>query len=63
MKNKILIIAFIGLIISGCGKIGPLALSEDTLDKGVISYPCDETSMEDFEAEKLRQQSVIIQTD
>ena len=35
----------------------------DKLDKSVISYPCDEACMERFEAEKERQQSVIIQTE
>ena len=61
MKN-ILIIIFI-LILSGCGKVGPLSLPEDQIDKSVISYPCDEACMERFEAEKDRQQSVIIQTE
>ena len=46
-----------------CGKVGPLSLPEDKLDKSVISYPCDEACMERFEAEKERQQSVIIQTE
>ena len=26
----------------GCGKVGPLNLPEDKLDKSVITYPCDE---------------------
>ena len=50
------------LTLSGCGKIGPLTLPEDKLDKSVIAYPCDETCMDKFEAEKIRQQSVIINT-
>ena len=45
-----------------CGKVGPLAFPEDKLDKSVITYPCDEACLEKFEAEKLRQQSVILQT-
>lgn len=48
-------------VLNGCGKIGPLALPEDKLDKSVITYPCDEICMEKFEEEKLRQQLVIIQ--
>ena len=47
----------------GCGKIGPLSLPEDKLDKSVISYPCDEECQERFEEEKKRQQSVILETD
>ena len=49
-------------ILVGCGKIGPLALPEGQLNKSVISYPCEEECMKDLEAEKIRQQSVIIQT-
>ena len=47
----------------GCGKVGPLSLPEDKLDRSVISYPCDEECQKKFEEEKKRQQSVIIQTD
>ena len=47
----------------GCGKVGPLSLPEDKLDKSVITYPCDEACMERFEEEKKRQQSVVIQAD
>jgi len=59
------IIALIALVIftTACGKIGPLNLPKDKLDKSVITYPCDEACIEKFEAEKQRQQSVIIQTD
>ena len=63
MKIKIITILILLLSINGCGKIGPLALPEDKLDKSVITYPCDEACMELFEAEKKRQQSVILQTD
>ena len=49
--------------IYGCGKEGPLNLPKDKLDKSVISYPCDEECQKNFEEEKKRQQSVIIQTD
>ena len=62
MKN-FLYILFISCFLFSCGKVGPLSLPEDKLDKSVISYPCDEDSMERFEAEKERQQSVIIQTE
>jgi predicted small lipoprotein YifL len=63
MTIKTLTIILLLFISYGCGKIGPLALSEDTLDKSIISYPCDVTCMENFEAEKKRQQSVVLQTD
>ena len=46
-----------------CGKVGPLSLPEDKLDKSLISYPCDEECKEKLEEEKKRQQSVILQTD
>tara|TARA_B100001175_G_C19329548_1_gene551813 strand:+ start:555 stop:743 length:189 start_codon:yes stop_codon:yes gene_type:complete len=62
MKNYILII-LVSIYLISCGKVGPLSLPEDKLDKSVISYPCDEECMERFEAEKERQQSVIIQTE
>ena len=51
------------LILVSCGKVGPLSLPEDQVDKSIITYPCDEICMEKFEAEKQRQQSVILQTD
>ena len=60
MKSKIIIIVLF-FSLSGCGKVGPLALPEDKLDKSIITYPCDEICMEKFEKEKLRQQSVTIQ--
>ena len=62
MIIKIFTILFL-LILAGCGKVGPLALQEDKLDKSVISYPCDEACMERLETEKEKQQSVIIQTE
>jgi len=46
-----------------CGKIGPLSLPEDKLNKSVITYPCDEECQKRFEEEKKRQKSVIIETD
>ena len=51
------------LFLFSCGKVGPLSLPEDKVDKSVITYPCDEVCMEKFEAEKQRQKSVIIQTE
>ena len=39
--SKIIIILFF-LFFIGCGKVGPLNLPEDKLDKSVITYPCDE---------------------
>jgi hypothetical protein len=62
MKNYLFIL-LISFFLFSCGKVGPLSLSEDKLDKSVISYPCDETCIERFEAEKKRQQLVIIQTE
>lgn len=50
-------------VISNCGKVGPLTLPEDKLDKSIITYPCDKECKAKFEAEKNRQQSVILQTD
>ena len=62
MKNYILSFILFFLLVS-CGKVGPLSLPESEVDKSVITYPCDEACMERFEAEKERQQSVIIQTE
>jgi len=62
MKN-IIFISVVMLLLASCGKVGPLSLPEDKLNKSVITYPCDEACMEKFEEEKKRQQSVIIQTD
>ena len=61
MKIKLLINLILLFILIGCGKIGPLDFPKDKLNKGVISYPCDEVCMKKFEDEKLRQQSVILQ--
>ncbi len=49
--------------IFNCGKVGPLALPEDKINKTVITFPCDEKCKEKFEQEKQRQQSVILQSD
>ena len=62
MKNYLYIL-LIAFFLFGCGKVGPLSLPEDKLDKSVITYPCDESCMERFEAEKKRQESVTIQTE
>ena len=62
MKN-IVFLSVIMLLLTSCGKVGPLSLPEDKIDKSVITYPCDETCMKRFEKEKQRQQSVIIQAD
>ena len=60
--KKILLIVFI-FYLNGCGKVGPLSLPEDQVDKSVISYPCDEACLEKLEEEKKRQQSVVIETE
>jgi len=62
MKN-IVFLSFMILFLAGCGKVGPLSLAEDKLDKSVITYPCDEDCMKRFEEEKKRQQSIVIQAD
>ena len=56
-------IIFMTFLLSGCGKVGPLALPEDKVDKTVISFPCDKECEKIFEEEKKRQQSVILNTE
>jgi len=63
MAHRIIALIALAIFTTACGKIGPLNLPKDKLDKSVITYPCDEACIEKFEAEKQRQQSVIIQTD
>ena len=64
MKLIKIIIAFsVCGMISNCGKVGPLTLPEEKLDKSIITYPCDETCKKKFDEEKQRQQSVILQVD
>ena len=63
MVHRILILIILAIVLTSCGKVGPLSLPKDKLDKSVITYPCDEACMEKFEAEKQRQQSVTLQTD
>tara|TARA_Y100001936_G_C15756752_1_gene499054 strand:+ start:65 stop:250 length:186 start_codon:yes stop_codon:yes gene_type:complete len=60
--NKILVLLIL-IFLSGCGKVGPLSLPEDQVDKSVITYPCDEACLEKFEEEKKRQQSVVLETE
>ena len=60
--KRILLIVFI-FSLYGCGKVGPLSLPEDQVDKSVISYPCDDACIEKLEEEKKRQQSVVIETE
>ena len=62
MIKKIIIYLVLCLLIVGCGKVGPLALPKNKVDKSIIVYPCDKSCMKKFEDEKLRQQSVIIQS-
>ena len=63
MISRLLIMMLVVTLIWGCGKVGPLSLPEDKLDRSIITYPCDEECQKKFEEEKKRQQSVIIQTD
>ena len=60
--NKVFIFLF-SICLVGCGKVGPLSLPEDQLDKSVITYPCDEACLEKLEEEKKRQQSVVLETE
>ena len=62
MMIKVFLFVFL-LFLVGCGKVGPLSLPEDQVDKSVISYPCDEACLEKLEEEKKRQQSVVIETE
>ena len=61
MKQIFLMITILSLC--GCGKVGPLSLPENQVDKSVITYPCDERCLEKLEEEKKRQQSVVIETE
>jgi len=63
MISRLLIMALFITLLWGCGKIGPLSLPEDKLDRSIITYPCDKGCQKKFEEEKKRQKSVIIQTD
>ena len=63
MTRLIVLIIFLSPLLYSCGKVGPLSLPEDKLNKSVITYPCDEDCIERFEDEKKRQQSVTLQTD
>tara|TARA_B100001123_G_C15010619_1_gene907396 strand:- start:555 stop:749 length:195 start_codon:yes stop_codon:yes gene_type:complete len=60
---RILLSIIVISITYGCGKVGPLTLPENKLDKSIITYPCDEECQKKFEEEKNRQQSVILQTE
>ena len=60
---NIIILIFFTIIINSCGKVGPLNLPKDKIDRSIITYPCDKACEEKFEAEKKRQQSVILQTE
>ena len=59
----IIILMLSSILISSCGKVGPLNLPEHKLDKSIITYPCDESCQKKFEEEKNRQQSVTIQSE
>ena len=56
MLQKIFIILMLTTLVWGCGKVGPLSLPEEKLDKSMITYPCDEECQKRFEEEKKRQQ-------
>ena len=60
---KKIFVFLILLCLTCCGKVGPLSLPEDQVDKSVISYPCDEACLKNLEEEKKRQQSVVLETE
>ena len=62
MKKKFFIL-FLFFLLFSCGKVGPLSLPEEKLNKSIITYPCDDACMKKFNEEKKRQQSIIIQSD
>jgi predicted small lipoprotein YifL len=62
MIIKFIITIFLTVLLSGCGKVGPLALPDNKLDKSIISYPCNDDCMKEFEEEKLRQKKIILQS-
>ena len=63
MIYKIRIILLLLFFTYACGKVGPLNLPEEKLDKSIITYPCDTVCIEAFEAEKERQQKVILEAE
>ena len=60
--NKVFALLFL-FCLAGCGKVGPLSLPENKVDKSVITYPCDENCLEKLEEEKKRQQYIVIETE
>jgi len=63
MLLKVISVLIISSLLWSCGKVGPLSLPENKLDKSVITYPCDEKCQKRFEEEKKRQQKIILQAD
>ena len=63
MIKKVTYIIIVSLILTACGKVGPLVLPKEKIDKSIITYPCDTKCMEKFEAEKKRQKSVSLNLD
>ena len=63
MIFRLLIMTLFTTFLWSCGKVGPLILPKDKLDRSIITYPCDQECQKKFEEEKKRQKSVIIQTD
>ena len=59
---KITFLILFLLYLYGCGKVGPLSLPEEQIDKSVITYPCDEACLEKLEEERKRQKLVVIET-
>jgi predicted small lipoprotein YifL len=61
MIRLILINICLLILLTSCGKIGPLSLPEEKLDRTVITYPCGEACLRGIEKETKRQQSAVIQ--
>ena len=52
MISRLLIMMLFATLLLGCGKVGPLSLPEDKLDKSIITYPCDEECQKNLKKKK-----------
>ena len=52
MISRLLIMMLFATLMWGCGKVGPLSLPEDKLDKSIITYPCDEECQKNLKKKK-----------
>ena len=51
MKKKFFIL-FLFFLLFSCGKVGPLSLPEEKLNKSIITYPCDDACMKNLMKKK-----------